>query len=244
MTPSADPGGLENNRLWAAMDPADQEALRPSMARRHLPAGDVLTQTGDPVRTVYFPTTADLANVIRFSNGRSGMATNVGREGVSGLAAFLADKPCGWDIQVQIEGVAWALDSSVLRRQVRASAPLLDLLLSLTHDNQIEAAQNAVCNTVHMITPRVARWLLTLQDRTGGETFQLTQDSVAELVSARRTTVNAAWQALRDAGAIRHGRGVVKILDRNRLMAHACECYGALEARVANDMTKEPLSEG
>lgn len=109
----AEADDLQNNRLWAAMDPADQAALRPRMAQRHLPQGDVLTQTGETVSTVYLPTTADLANIIRFSDGRSAMATNVGREGVSGLAAFLANEPCGWDVEVQIEGRAWALPTDV-----------------------------------------------------------------------------------------------------------------------------------
>lgn len=224
---------LENNRLWAAMHPEDQAALRPHMIFRHLPAGDVLIQTGEAVRIVYLPVTADLANVIRFGDGRSGMATNVGREGVSGLAAFLADEPCGWDIEVQIGGGAWAVESAVLRRRVDESVSLLRLLLGLTHDNQIEAARNAVCNLIHTITPRVARWLLTLQDRTGAAQFRITQKDVALLISARRTTVNAAWQDLRNDGAIRHARGVVTIVDRDRLRARACECYDALERRVA-----------
>lgn len=230
MTGHTDTERLENNQLWAAMRNDDRDALRPSMMLRHLPAGDVLSETGEPIRVVYFPVTADLANIIRFSDGRSGMATNVGREGVSGLASFLADQPSGWDIQVQIEGAAWALDSAVLRRRVKASEPLMDLLLALTHANQIEAAQNAVCRTVHTITPRVARWLLTLQDRTGRDTFDLTQDDVAALMSARRTTVNASWQTLRDTGAIRVGRGLVSIADRQRLVAQACDCHPALEA--------------
>ena len=228
----AEADDLQNNRLWAAMDPADQAALRPRMALRHLPQGDVLTQTGETVSTVYLPTTADLANIIRFSDGRSAMATNVGREGVSGLAAFLADEPCGWDVEVQIEGRAWALPTDALRRQVRASEGLLALLLSLTHYNQNEAAQNAACNALHMITPRVARWLLTVQDRTGASEFPVTQEDVATLLSARRTTINAAWQALRDAGAITHARGRVRITDRARLHAQACECYDALASCV------------
>jgi CRP-like cAMP-binding protein len=223
---------LSNNRLWAAMAAADQDALRPHMILRHLPQGDVLTETGQPAKTVYLPVTADLANVIQLRDGRRGYATNVGREGVSGLAAFLADEACGWDIQVQIGGSAWALDAKVLRARVEVSGGLLNRLLSLTHANQIEAAQNAVCNVVHQITPRVARWLLTLQDRTGGARFQITQDDVALLLSARRTTVNASWQHLRQAGAIQHVRGVVTVIDRTRLEAEACECYRALERRI------------
>jgi CRP-like cAMP-binding protein len=228
----AEGDALETNWLWRAMRREDQDALRPRMTFRHLPQGDVLTASGEPVDIVYLPTTADLANVIRFADGRSGMATNVGREGVSGLAAFLADEPCGWDVQVQIGGGAWALPADALRRQVDDSPRLMALLLSLTHFNQIEAAQNVVCNAVHPVTPRLARWLLTVQDRTGRATAPVTQEDVALLLSARRTTVNSAWQELRAAGAISQARGRVTVVDRRRLEGEACECYGVLAARA------------
>ncbi len=223
---------LEGNRLWAAMPAADQTVLRPHMKQCHLPQGDIVTRTDEEVKTVYLPVTADLANVIRFSDGRSGMATNVGREGVTGLAAFLAEEPCGWDIEVQVAGAAWALSADVLRRRVGDSPDLMRLLLRLTHNNQVEAAQNAVCNAVHTVTPRLARWLLTIQDRTGAGEFRLTQDDLANIMSVRRTTVNASWQELRQLGGITTTRGLVRIADREVLHRTACECYAALTVRT------------
>jgi CRP-like cAMP-binding protein len=223
----------EINQLWAAMAAEDKAVLRPFLIRRHLPQGDVVTRTGHDVETVYLPTTADLANVVRFTDGRSGMATNVGREGVTGLAAFLANEPCGWDVEVQISGDAWALPASRLRARVKDSPALLQLLMTLTHNNQVEAAQNSVCNALHTVTPRLARWLLTIQDRTGRSEFHLTQDDLATTMSVRRTTVNASWQELGRAGAIRARRGVVKIVSREVLERASCECYGALRRRTA-----------
>ncbi|WGM30485.1 Crp/Fnr family transcriptional regulator [Brevundimonas sp. NIBR11] len=225
-----DPDG---NRLWAQMSADDKAALRPFMTLRHLPQGDVVTQTGEEVKVVYLPVSADVANVISFEDGRSGMATNVGREGVTGLAAFLADEPCGWDVEVQIAGDAWALPASALKARVMDSPPLLRLLMRLTHNNQIEAAQNAVCNAVHTVTPRLARWLLTIQDRTGRDEFHLTQDDLATTMSVRRTTVNASWQELSKLGGIKSRRGVVKIVSRDILGHASCECYAALRQRTA-----------
>lgn len=230
-TPDEDP---KANRLWSAMAPDDKAALRPHVTLRHLPQGDVVTRAGDLVTIVYLPVTADLANVIRFEDGRSGMATNVGREGVSGLAAFLAAEPCGWDVEVQIAGDAWALPADRLRRRVEESPALLQLLMTLTHNNQVEAAQNAVCNAVHTVTPRLARWLLTIQNRTGREDFRLTQEDLAQIMGVRRTTVNASWQELGKAGGIRARRGVVKIASREVLEQAACECYSALRRRTAS----------
>lgn len=223
---------LDANRFWAAMCAEDQVALRPYMTLRHLPHGDVVTRAGEAVKTVYLPVTADLANVVRFEDGRSGMATNVGREGVTGLAAFLAEEPCGWDVEVQVPGDAWALSADRLRARIDESPSLLKLLLRLTHNNQIEAAQNAVCNALHTVTPRLARWMLTIQDRTGVDEFRLTQDDLAATLSVRRTTVNASWQELRKLGGIGATRGKVRILDRSVLETSACECYRALADRV------------
>ena len=228
-TSDEDPNG---NRLWAGMSADDKAALRPYLTLRHLPQGDVVTRAGDEVKIVYMPVTADLANIIRFEDGRSGMATNVGREGVTGLAAFLADEPCGWDVEVQIAGDAWALPADPLRSRVLDSPPLLRLLMRLTHNNQVEAAQNAVCNAVHTVTPRLARWLLTIQDRTGRDAFQLTQDDLATTMSVRRTTVNASWQELKKLGGITSSRGVVRVASRVALEHAACECYGALRRRT------------
>ena len=230
MTMSAD--DPDGNRLWAAMSTEDKAALRPHLTLRHLPQGDIVTRRGDEVEIVYLPVTADLANVIRVEDGRSGMATNVGREGVTALAAFLADEPCGWDVAVQIGGDAWSLPAEALRCRVLDSPPLLRLLMRLTHNNQVEAAQNAVCNAVHMVTPRLARWLLTVQDRTGRDAFQLTQDDLATTTSVRRTTVNASWQELGKLGGIQTSRGVVRIIGRDVLEHVACECYAALKRRT------------
>lgn len=224
-----DPSG---NRLWAAMAADDKAALRPHLTLRHLPQGDVVTRCGDPAAVVYLPVTADLANVIRFDDGRSGMATNVGREGITGLAAFLADEPCGWDVEVQISGEAWALPADPLRQRTHDSLGLRQLLMRLTHNNQVEAAQNAVCNAVHTVTPRLARWLLTIQDRTGRDEFRLTQDELATSLSVRRTTVNASWQELGVLGGIEGRRGVVRIVGREVLERAACDCYGALRRRT------------
>ena len=104
--------------------------------------------------------------------------------------------------------------------------------MQLTHHNQVESAQNAVCNALHTVTPRLARWVLTIQDRTGRSEFRLTQDDLAMTLSVRRTTMNASWQELRRLGGVKTTRGVVRIASREVLKHAACECYGALKHRM------------
>lgn len=218
----------ELNTLWAGMSEADKASLAPHAVMAYLPKDDILLQRGDRVDRVYFPVTADVSNVIRLTEGPMSMASNVGREGVTGLAAFMADEPIGWDLLVSVGGSALMMPADAFRERIHASPHLMGLLFRLTHYNQIEAAQNAVCNTLHPLTARLARWLLMTQDRTGRDALDLKQEDLAALLGARRTTINSVIRILSDHDAVRSRRGRLVIHDRAALRLQACECYGAV----------------
>jgi len=222
---------LFQNQVLASLNAVDRAALEPHLQAVSLEKGAVLTEQDQPVEQVYFPETADLANVMTFPDGRAVETSTVGSEGVSGLAAFLAQAPCAWRIVVQIEGTAWRLAADVFRRQVEASPALLTRTLQLTHDYQSQAAQTAACNALHEVTPRLARWLLLVQDRTDQVDIALTQEDLATLLGVQRTTINAAAAELRTAAAIAYRRGRVRILDRSVLRRVTCECYAAQRRR-------------
>lgn len=219
------------NQVLANLTEDDRVALEPHLARILLSKGDILTEQGAPVDVVYFPETADLANVMPFADGQAVETSTVGSEGVSGLAAFLADSPCTWRIVVQIEGAAWRISADVLRRQVEASPALLKRTLQLTHDYQSQAAQTAACNAIHEVPARLARWILLVQDRTAQTIITLTQGDLATLLGVQRTTINSAAAELRTAGAIDYRRGKVSIRDREKLKIASCVCYMAQRRR-------------
>jgi CRP-like cAMP-binding protein len=72
---------------------------------------------------------------------------------------------------------------------------------------------------------RLARWLLMVQDRIEEVTLQLTQEFLAEMLGARRTTVALSAGALQRAGMIEYCRGRVTIVSREALENAACDCY-------------------
>jgi CRP-like cAMP-binding protein len=219
------------NQVLQSLNEVDRAALDPHLAEVSLVKGQVLTEQDHAVEAVYFPETADLANVMVFDDGRAVETSTVGSEGVSGLAAFMAKAPCTWRIVVQIEGSGLKLAADVFRRQVEASPELLTRALQLTHDYQSQAAQSAACNAIHEVTPRLARWLLLVQDRTNQVDIALTQGDIATLLGVQRTTINAAAGELRAAGAISYRRGTVRINDRSVLRAMTCNCYDAQRRR-------------
>ena len=223
--------GSDGNKVWAAMSAADKAALEPITAVVHLPKNDVLLRRGDVVDRVYLPISADVSNVISFADGSMATASNVGNEGVTGLAAFLAHQPMAWDMIVAVAGDAIRIPVGPLRERVRGSEALMHQLLNLTHMNQWEAAQNAVCNTHHNVPGHLAKWLLMTADRVGRSAIELSQEDMAYFLGVQRTTVNAAWAILRDAGAVKGARGKVQLSDRNVLKQLSCECYRAFAGR-------------
>jgi len=83
----------------------------------------------------------------------------------------------------------------------------------------------AVCNRLHEVDERLARWLLMSQDRLGGDLVPLTQEFLAHMLGTRRSSVTVAAGLLQKAGLISYNRGEVTVTDRGRLEDAACECY-------------------
>ena len=219
---------MKRQRFWNRLAPEDRDALEGVARMRFLPRSDILMHRGDTVSVVYLPVSAYISNILYSGDGGTVMASNVGREGVTGLAAFLADQPIGWDVVVQVEGEAIAIPSENLRARFDDSPTLRASLLRLTHFQQLEAAQNALCNARHSVRARIARWLSELHDRTESLSFEITQEEVSALLKAQRTTVNAAFKTLIEAHSIASGRSQIKIVNLNVLQAQACDCYPTL----------------
>ena len=220
------------NHFLDTLEPADEAALRPHLRRVEIEAGHVLIEQDGPIPEVHFPTTAQLVNLVRFSDGTAVETAVVGREGLSGLAPFMACQRCGWEVSARLPGTLYAIAAETLRARQYESRPLMDALLRLSHIYQMQAVQHAACNAVHHTRPRVARWLLTASDLTPGERLQLTQEELAGLLGAQRTTVNEAANQLKAAGAIGYARGMIRILDRGALERQACDCYGMERGRI------------
>jgi Mn-dependent DtxR family transcriptional regulator len=90
-----------------------------------------------------------------------------------------------------------------------------------------QLAQAAVCAHFHLLESRLARRLLTTQDRIGSNSFSVTQEVLAAKLGVRRVGVTKAASALQRRGLIRYSRGDITLLDRRGLMAAACPCYRA-----------------
>jgi hypothetical protein len=87
-----------------------------------------------------------------------------------------------------------------------------------------------LCNRMHEVDARLARWLLTSSDRMESDTLHLTQEFLSQMLGVQRSTVTVAAGELQRKGMIGYSRGRIHILDRAALSEVACECYRIVNA--------------
>lgn len=220
------------NYVLRALSGADRDALEASAQELALVSGEVLYEPDYPVDWVYFPNTAVLSVVTVMSDGRTVESDTVGYESVVGVLNALGDCRAVNRTFAQVPGSVVRIAAARLRRQADQSPGLRRLLIRHAQANLAQAHQSVACNALHNLNQRLCRWLLMSQDRTATEEVHLTQAYLAIMLGVQRTTVTEALGELRDIGLIRQGRGRIDIVDRRRMLAAACECYGTVRANI------------
>ena len=103
---------------------------------------------------------------------------------------------------------------------------------------------SAACNGRHSLNERLARWLLTMRDRSDADVMPITQDLLAEVLCVQRPSLTRAAAKLEDAGLILRGRRRITILDRKGLIKASCECYQLVRERVASHLPHSYVEAG
>lgn len=160
-----------------------------------------------------------------------------GRDGmIGGLAAFGAKHSTSRAV-VQIPGECLSCEKA-LTSGAAHSPELRSLIISQEQALLAHAQQSAACNATHHLESRLARQVRRAVDLHGGHELWLTQEQLADMLGARRTTVTLIAQKFQDAGMIRYTRGRIIIYDTEKLQNVACECY-----RAVNQTTRRCLED-
>jgi CRP-like cAMP-binding protein len=216
------------NRLLSALSPADLALLEP-FETFSLEREEVLFEPGDDVVNVYFPTPGMIASfVMDLRDGITAEAAMVGQEGALGGIISQGHKPAYARATVQIGGRALRISTDVLDAAKQRSPALRDHFARYADCLLAQILQTVGCTAVHDYEARLARWLLTLQDRMEGTRLPVTHQLISEMLGVRRSYTTKVVGGLERAGAIQAGRGFVEITDRAQLERRTCECYGYL----------------
>jgi CRP-like cAMP-binding protein len=201
----------DQNLFLRALPGGVLDKLKPRLRPRSFAAGHVLFAAGDKIDAVYFMRSGAVSLVLELTNGQMIESAMVGRDGVVAGGAALDDRDAMYKAIVQVSGDGLSVDVETVRQVARESEPFRTAIIR--HEQLIlaQAQQSAACNAAHNLEERLARWLLRVRDVTGSDTFELTQEFMAEMLGVRRTSVSIVAHAMQAAGLISYRRGHVSI---------------------------------
>ncbi len=225
---SHDPGDLRRNLLLGGLPDAEYGRLAPDLEPVALPRPTELDRPDEEIEYVYFPMSGMASIVALGENGESVDTTMVGREGMTGLAVFLGTGQMPVRTMVQVPLTAARLPAQVLRSELERGGTLVGLLYRYTQVVMVSMAQLILCNRVHRLDQRAARWLLQVDERVEEAPFDVTQEFLAQMIGTQRPSISLAVRQFKDDGLISYSRGRIRINDRDGLHSRSCRCIDVI----------------
>ncbi|CAN5255781.1 Crp/Fnr family transcriptional regulator [soil metagenome] len=225
MSISSSPRSDLNNQLLASLSANDFARLEPNLKSVWFNFGEVIYETGDRIKYVYFPTTAIISQLYTMENGSTAETGIIGKDGLSGIALFLGSEIIPNREIVHIAGNALRMEAKTAQNEFLRGGTFQRILLRYTQALMRQISQTAICNRLHCVEQHFCRWLLINHDLIQRDKLRMTHESIAILLGARRGSISEAAGRLQSEGLISYVRGTIKVLDRKGLEARVCECF-------------------
>jgi CRP-like cAMP-binding protein len=215
------------NRLLTSLAGKDRQHLLAGCEQVELVIGTVLSEPGERISSVYFPTSSFISMVTQIDDHAKLEVGLVGDEGMFGTPLVLGVAVSSMHTLVQGSGSAWRIDAAEFRTKIDQSPGLRLALERYIYVLMSQLAQMAVCTRFHVAEERLARWLLMTSDRAHSPKFHITHEFLAFMLGVRRVGITKAAGSLQKQKFISYSRGDITIIDRAGLEAASCDCYQA-----------------
>ena len=215
------------NRLLTSFTHKDRQHFIAGCEQVELVLGHTLSEPGEVMRYVYFPTGGFISMIMPIAGGAKLEVGLIGDEGMFGIPLVLGINISPLQALVQGAGSALRMDAALFIQELEQTPALLKKMHRYIYVSMSQLAQTAACNRFHLVEQLLARWLLMTQRRAHSDTFHITQDFLAQMLGVRRVGVTKAAGALQKRELISYSRGSLHILDMAGLEAASCSCFRA-----------------
>jgi CRP-like cAMP-binding protein len=215
----------------SALAADDFELVRPHLRTVDLLQESVLVEIDDSLKRAYLPHKGVISLVVKLAKGESVQVAMIGRDSIFGGFSALGDAIALNSAVVLVPGIASTIDVGRLRTAADQSATFRATLVRHGLAMYAQVQQTAGCNAAHTVESRLARCLLHTRDLSGSNKLVLTQESMAQMIGARRNSVSLVANSLQHANFIHYSRGHIEITDLDGLGKTSCECYAAVKAQ-------------
>jgi len=214
-----------DNYILANLPEAEYAKLSKSLVRVDLPLGFQFVSAGNFADYIYFPTAGVVSTTAVTGVGEIVEIGMTGSDGMVGIQALLGHTESRHSIVMQIAGQGLRTKVQVAQDLVAENGRFTELFYENVSLQMLQMGQSALCNRLHEVKARLARWLLTAADRNRSEKLGLTQEFLSQMLGSRRSTVTVMAGELQREGLIEYSRGKILITNREDLSHVACECY-------------------
>lgn len=224
---SALPSASNGNRLIDSLPARQREGVLAECEPVEIDFGTMLCESGKPFEYAYFPLTGSIS-LVKTLIGHNPLETeSIGREGMLGAVLILNINRAPQCAIAQTPCVALRMDALRMQTTLQSYPALVHTLQRYLYIVLSELSQTAGCMHFHEVSRRLARGLLQAHDRFQSSQLPLTHQLLSEMLGVQRGAVTLAAIKLQREGIIRYSRGKISILDRKKLEASSCGCYGA-----------------
>jgi CRP-like cAMP-binding protein len=222
------------NRMVETLPQPYRNSFHAKLEAVALPVMTSLYKSEETPKFAYFMTSGIASVTADMTDGACAEVGIWGHEGLVGAIHLLGPAKVPHNCFIQVEGTGLRMPYRELQKEYASSEPLKRLILQCVQGEALILGQLAACNRLHESEERLARWLLMVQDRIGGDIIPLTQEFLASMLGARRSTVTLAAGSLQRSGFIEYQRGHIRIVNRQLLEGAACECYRVVAGLYRN----------
>jgi len=216
------------NRILSALPETEFAQLMPLLRPVQLSAGQSLLEPEMVSPFIYFPETSVISCVASMQDGKSAEVGMIGCEGAANVMSLLGADRGAQSLSVSIGGKALRASVKDFAQGTFSGNRIEQGLMGYAAAYLGQVSQRSACAVLHRLEQRFAIWLLLLTDRLNGDVIQITHERISAHLGARRAGITVLAAELQAAGAIACSRGRVRITDRHKLEAVACECYSTL----------------
>lgn len=217
------------NHLLAALQADEYARLLPHMEHSPMLLGAVVYEAEALLAHVYFPTTAIISLLYVMKDGGSAEIAIAGNEGLVGFALIMGGRTTPSRAVVQCGGESFRISPDVLQQEFDRGGAAQRLILRYTQALITQMVQTAACNRHHTIEQQFCRWLLLSIDRLPADELTMTEGLIANMLGVRHDGVNSVAENLQRNGVLVYSAGHITVVNRKRLEARACECYGVVK---------------
>ena len=223
------------HRLLSNLSMKDRQRIAKKMRLVSFMPLDRLYEVSGAITDVVFPLSAVLFFLGTSMDGHVVEVGQIGSEGIAGVEVAMRTGFAGMSLMtaaIEVPGIALQMKAEDFAEEVDRHATVNRCVRRYIGFFLTQLQFLIACNRHHSVEQRGARWLLSLQDRTGSRDLALTQQHLADMLGVTRQTVDRFLTDFEAGKILGNRRGAVTIKDRSRLLDRACDCYHMIAKRL------------